>query len=590
MPIVAARRQNPPVYDSTRSVRVTRRDMEISGIPVLDNRTGARCWALVLTAALPVLALAGALLLDDGPRDNQLLFAAVASMTVILAGAGAVNLRRRHARQLDGLLAATRRLGRREFAQIPGNALQEFDASRAWRLGQVYADAAARLRRQFGKLESLLEMDRWLLSVGAVDETLRGVLPLIAEVLQCRAVSVVMLDELDRNHARCFDFLLEANEPVAAPRVIAIDANQLQLTSAQTPGLEIGATGVNPEEFLAPLAASGAQAFRLCPIEFRDQVRGFLCVGYRVDAHAQEDAGFGANEIAERLGLALAGRVGAAHGGEIILELTEDEARKRSPLETGMQRALQREEFALAYQPIVAAHSRHVSAVEALVRWPNGSDGISRTAAEFIPVAEDSGLIVDLGDWVLRTACAQFDSWRRTGLTLDYVAVNISARQLRHSGLLATVLACLQRSNMQPSQLQLEITEDMLREGPQAVGLLRELAQRGVRLALDDFGDGNSSLSAVRDLPVTALKIDRSCVAGLGVNESVQSLVRAVIGMGAATGKLVIAEGVEESGQLEFLEAAGCDALQGFLFAPALPAAEIPAFVAAYTEAPSMVA
>ena len=564
--------------------------MESSEMPMLDRRSAARCGALVLAMALPVLALAGALLLADGPRNNQLIYAVVASITVILAGAAAVNLRRRHAQQLDGLVAATRRLGRREFAQVPGTAMQEFDEASAWRLGQVYADTASRLRRQFGKLQSLLEMDRWLLAVGAVDETLRGVLPLIAEVLQCRAVSVVLLDDLDRDRARSFDFLPEARAPVGAARVIAIDAERLRATSAQEPSLEVGAIGVNSEEFLAPLAASGAQAFRVCPLEFRDQVRGFLCIGYRVDAHAQEDAGFGANEIAERLGLALAGRVTSTLGGTLAADPAAAAPRTRSPLETGMQRALQREEFALAYQPIVAAHSRHVNAVEALVRWPNGTDGISRTAAEFIPVAEDSGLIVDLGDWVMRTACAQFDSWRRNGLTLDYVAVNVSARQLRHSGLLATVLACLQRSNMEPSQLQLEITEDMLREGPPAVALLRELAQYGVRLALDDFGDGNSSLSAVRDLPVTALKIDRSCVAGLGVNESVQSLVRAVIGMGAATSKIVIAEGVETRAQLEFLEAAGCDSLQGFLFAPAMPAAEIPAFVSAYGDAPSMVA
>jgi EAL domain-containing protein (putative c-di-GMP-specific phosphodiesterase class I) len=563
--------------------------MDSSSAPMLDGRTGARWSALLLTLALPTLALTGALLLADGPRGNQLLYAVVASITVVLAGAAAVNLRRRQAQQLDGLIMATRRLGRREFAQVPGGALQEFDEPSASRLGQVYADAAARLRRQFGKLQSILEMDRWLLSVGAVDETLRGVLPLIAEVLQCRAVAVVVLDDLHRDQARCFDFILEAREPPTEPRLIAIDAERLRAASAQAPGLEVSAVGVNSEEFLAPLAASGAQAFRLCPLEFREQVRGFLCVGYRVDAHAQEDGGFGANEIAERLGLALAGRAIFSRAASLPEEPVAAE-RTRSPLETGMQRALQREEFALAFQPIVAAHSRHVSAVEALVRWPNGTDGISRMAAEFIPVAEDSGLIVDLGDWVLRTACAQFDSWRRSGLTLDYMAVNVSARQLRHSGLLATVLACLQRSNMQPSQLQLEITEDMLQEGPQAVAMLRELAQRGVRLALDDFGDGNSSLSAVRDLPVTALKIDRSCVAGLGVNESVRSLVRAVIGMGAATGKLVIAEGVEERSQLEFLETAGCDALQGFLFAPALPAAQIPAFVAAYTEAPSLVA
>jgi len=563
--------------------------MESSVMPKLDSRTAARCCGLVLATALPVLALAGALLLDEGPRNNQLIFAVVASVTIVLAAAAAVNLRRRHAQQLDGLLAATRRLGRREFTQVPGSAMQEFDEASAWRLGQVYADAASRLRRQFGSLQSLLEMDRWLLSVGTVDETLRGVLPLIAEVLQCRAVSVVLLDNLDRDRARSFDFLPEAHAPVGPARMIAIDAERLRAVSAHEPSLEVSAIGVNSEEFLAPLAASGAQAFRVCPLEFREQVRGFLCIGYRVDAHAQENADFGPSEIAERLGLALNGRVAP---GTSATSLAAEAAapRQRSPLETGMQRALQREEFALAYQPIVAAHSRHVNAVEALVRWPNGTDGISRNAADFIPVAEDSGLIVDLGDWVLRTACTQFDSWRRAGLTLDYIAVNVSARQLQHSGLYATVLACLQRSNMEPSQLQLEITEDMLREGPDALAMLRELSERGVRLALDDFGDGNSSLSAVRDLPITALKIDRSCVAGLGVNESVQSLVRAVIGMGAATRKIVIAEGVEDRSQLEFLEAAGCDALQGFLFAPALPAAEIPAFVTAYSGETSMVA
>ena len=564
--------------------------MESSSRQVLDSRSGARWCALVLSAALPTLALAGAMLLADGPRGNQLFFAVVASVTVILAGAAAVNLRRRHAQQLDGLVAATRRLGRREFTQVPGSAMQEFDEATARRLGQVYADAASRLRREFSKLHSVLEMDRWLLSVGAAEEMVRGVLPLIAEVLQCRAVSVVLLDEPLGNSARCFDFINESQAPMPAPRSILIDAQRLRAASAQEAGLDVGAVGVDAEEFLGALTASGAQAFRLCPLEYRDQVRGFLCVGFRVDAHAQEDEGFGANEIAERLGLALAGRVAGLLLAPAFDAAPSSVERTRSPLETGMQRALQREEFTLAYQPIVTAHSRHVSAVEALVRWPNGSDGTSRLAAEFIPVAEDSGLVVDLGDWVLRTACAQFDSWRRSGLTLDYVAVNVSARQLRHSGLLATVLACLQRSNMQPSQLQLEITEAMLQEGPQAVALLRELAQRGVRLALDDFGDGNSSLSAVRDLPVTALKIDRSCVAGLTVSESVRSLVRAVIGMGAATGKIVIAEGVEQTEQLEFLEAAGCDALQGYLFAPALVAAEIPAFVASYTEAPSMVA
>ena len=564
--------------------------MDDSQKQLLDSRTGARWCALALTAALPLLALTGALLLGDASRADQRQFALIASITIILAGAAAVNLRRRHARQLDGLIAIVRQLGRREFAQVPGNALLDFDAVSARHLGQVYVDTAARLHRQFGKLQALLDMDRWLLSVAELDETLRGVLPIIAEVLQCRAVSVVLLDQLDPWSARSFDFVLEGHVPDKPPRIISIDAERLRALSAGASGLEVTAIGVDVEEFLKPLVGSGARAFRLCPLEYQEQVRGFLCVGYRVDAHAQENAGFGPNEIAERLALALESRLGGALPTPFPVRPGAGAGRTRSPLDTGMQRALQREEFALAYQPIIVAHSRHVSAVEALVRWPAGTDGASRSAAEFVPVAEDSGLIVDLGDWVLRTACAQFDSWRRSGLPLDYIAVNVSPRQLRHPGFLATVLVCLQRSHMQPSQLQLEITEDVVQEGPQAIALLRELARQGVRLALDDFGDGNSSLSSVRDLPVSALKIDRSCVAGLGVNESVNSLVRAVIGIGAATGKIVIAEGVEHKAQLEFLEEAGCDALQGYLFARELPAAEIPAFVATYSEAPSLVA
>jgi EAL domain-containing protein (putative c-di-GMP-specific phosphodiesterase class I) len=559
-------------------------------MPLLDSRTSARWCALVLVAAVPLLALTGALLLGDAPRADQRQFAIIASIITIVAGAATINLRRRHAQQLDGLIAITRRLGRREFAQVPGNALQEFDAASALHLRQVCVDTATQLQRQFAKLRALLEMDRWLLSVAVVDETLRGVLPIIAEVLQCRAVSVVLLEELDPGSARSFDFMLEAHEPSKAPRIIRIDAERLRAVGTGAPGLEFTAVGIDADEFLQPLVGSGAQAFRLWPLEYRDQVRGFLCVGYRVDSHAQENSGFGATEVAERLGLALDSRLGGALHTNSPARQGAEVARARSSLDTGMQRALQREEFALAYQPIITAHSRCVSAVEALVRWPDGTDGAGRSAAEFVPVAEESGLIIDLGDWVLRTACAQFDSWRRNGVVLDYIAVNVSPRQLRHSGLLASVLACLQRSHMQPSQLQLEIAESVVQEGPQAIALLRELARRGVRLALDDFGDGNSSLNAVRDLPVSALKIDRSCVAGLGINESVNSLVRAVIGIGAATGKIVIAEGVERRAQLEFLEAAGCDALQGYLFSRELPAADIPDFVATFAEAPSLVA
>jgi EAL domain-containing protein (putative c-di-GMP-specific phosphodiesterase class I) len=397
---------------------------------------------------------------------------------------------------------------------------------------------------------------------------------------------VVLLDDAEPGKARSFDHLSGSRSASPAPRAITIDAERLREAHELSPSVDLHAVGVETSEFLAPLAASGAQAFRVCPLEYDEQVRGFLCVGFVVDAHGQEDAGINANEIAERLSLALARATPAAAAGEWVVE----QPRQRSPLESGLHRALQREEFTLVYQPIISSHSRHVLAVEALVRWPNGADGTSRSAAEFVPVAEDSGLIVDLGDWVLRTACSQFDAWRREGVQLDFISVNVSPRQLRHSGLLATILACLQRSGMEPRQLQIEITEDLMKEGPAAVAMLRELAQRGVRLALDDFGDGNSRLSAVRDLPVTALKIDRSCVAGIAESEQVRDLVRAVVGMGAATGKLVIAEGVESPEQMRLLEMAGCDAMQGYLFAAPLAAADVPGFMLASPRTMSLVA
>ena len=472
-----------------------------------------------------------------------------------------------------------------KFAQVPSTALHNFDIQSAIRLGAVYSETAARLRRKFGKLQNLVDMDYRLLSNSTTDDMLRATLPLIAEVLQSRTVSVVLLDESTSGSARSFDFLDELPSSVAT-RVVAIDEAQLQAVyelgmQTQAPTLDVHAVGVDAEAYLQPFVTGGARAFRLGPIQYNGQVRGFLCVGYRVDMHAMADTDIGIVEIGERLSLALGNRA----------SLTKSPiTRIRSPLETGLQRALHREEFALAYQPIIDANSRQVCAVEALVRWPHDQDGISRCAAEFIPVAEDTGLIVDLGDWVLHTACAQFNGWRRDGIALDYIAVNVSTHQLRYSGLLGSVIACLQRNHMDTKQLQLEISESMLDEGPAALAMLRELAARGVRVALDDFGDGNSSLSAVRNLPVSVLKIDSACVAGLADNDQVKSLVRALIGMGIATSIQVIAEGVELPEQMRFLETAGCNAMQGLLFAPAMAASELAEFMHARSKVQSLVA
>jgi EAL domain-containing protein (putative c-di-GMP-specific phosphodiesterase class I) len=503
----------------------------------------------------------------------QLAYAGVACGLLVLAGMALLRLRAQRARGVQLLVEATRRVGRRDFARLPHYTTAAASHPELAPLGQACLHAAAQLRRRFARLESALELDRWLLTVHSPVDVLRGVLPLAAGVLQSRSVSVALLAADQPGLARCHDFLVEGLLPAGEPRELRLEPGLFQAVCEQHMSIDLADCGADAAAFFAPLSAAGARAFRVCPLRAGGHAIGFLCVGYRVELHDHEDELFDAGAVAERLSLAFERIV-----AERAVRQLPAAARRRSPLASGLHRALQREEFSLAWQPIVRAHSRELSAVEALVRWHDETAGRERLAAEFIPVAEESGLIVDLGEWVLRTACAQFADWRRDGLELDYVSVNVSPHQLRHAGLVASVLATLHRNGMQPGQLQLEITESLLAEGQQVNALLHELAARGVRLALDDYGDGNSSLAALRDLPVTALKIDSACVAGVGESEQVRSLVRALAGMGAATGKQVIAEGVERIEQLRFLEEAGCDALQGFLFAPPMPASSVREF------------
>jgi len=526
-----------------------------------DTGTGARWCGTVALLALPVQVALGALMLGNASHAAQMLYAGVSSALLVVAGIACLRLRRRRAEGAAQLAEATRRLGRRDFARLPQLVTSaggpEFSA-----VGQACLHAAAQLRRRFARLEAALEMDRWLLTVNVPEAMLRGALPLAAGILQSRSVSVALLDAADPARARCHDFLVEGGPLLEGPRELELDGQLLASACNEGGAIDLAAVGVDARAFFAPLADSGARAFRACPLRVGEHVIGFLCVGYRMEMHDQEDELFDAAAVAERLSIAFE-RI----AGERALLGGLAPAPVRSPLESGLHRALRQDEFALAYQPIVRARSRELCAVEALVRWHESATGTERLAGEFIPVAEESGLIVDLGEWVLHAACAQYAEWRRQGVRLDYISVNVSAHQLRHSGLMASVVSTLHRHGMSPGELQLEFKESLLEEGAQVMALARELAQYGVRLALDDYGDGQSSLAALRELPVSALKIDRACIAGLDGNEQVRSLVRAVAGMGAATGKQVIAEGVERIEQLRFLEEAGCDALQGYLFA-----------------------
>jgi EAL domain-containing protein (putative c-di-GMP-specific phosphodiesterase class I) len=251
---------------------------------------------------------------------------------------------------------------------------------------------------------------------------------------------------------------------------------------------------------------------------------------------------------------------------------------ERMKLESDMQRAFQRGDFVLHYQPIVSEGSQGGLAVETLIRWP-GPDQIPWTPpAVFIPVAEENGLIVKLGDWILRGACRQFAHWRDAGLRLDYISVNVSVRQLRESGFIAGMLAALRDNGMRGDELELEITESVLAAGKELADALSEIAAHGVNLALDDFGTGYSSLSYLRSYPIQTLKIDRSFIIGLPDDPAACRLAESIILMCAALGKRVVAEGVETVGQREFLRQAGCTTMQGYLLGRPMEAADIPGF------------
>ena len=248
---------------------------------------------------------------------------------------------------------------------------------------------------------------------------------------------------------------------------------------------------------------------------------------------------------------------------------------ERLGLENDLRRALTRDEFQLYYQPKIDLRNGKVSGVEALVRWDRPGAGITNPS-EFVPLAEETGLVVPLGSWVLKEACRQAEEWMR-GLGDDAlepftVWVNLSARQFAEPGLVMEVSEILRESGLGPENLGLEVTESALMEhGPGTLSALHGLKALGVKLALDDFGTGYSSLSYLKRLPVDALKIDRSFVASLGRNPEDEVLVSAMIDLAQALGLRVVAEGVELPEQLDRLARMNCDFAQGFHLARPLP-------------------
>ncbi|HUX72679.1 MAG TPA: EAL domain-containing protein [Steroidobacteraceae bacterium] len=250
----------------------------------------------------------------------------------------------------------------------------------------------------------------------------------------------------------------------------------------------------------------------------------------------------------------------------------------RLKLETGMHRALQNHHFTLHFQPIVSETDDGCLGVEALVRWPNRDHSPWVSPAVFVPIAEENGFIVPLGDWILRSACGQFARWRAEGVKLHYISVNASVRQLREPGFPASLMSALRDSGMRGEELQIEITESVLAHGAELQRTLIEISAMGVRLALDDFGTGYSSLSYIRTFPIDVVKIDRSFVMELPHDQAACRLTESIIVMCAALGKKVVAEGVETEAQRRFLRQVGCTTIQGYLVGRPMEAADIPGF------------
>jgi EAL domain-containing protein (putative c-di-GMP-specific phosphodiesterase class I) len=251
------------------------------------------------------------------------------------------------------------------------------------------------------------------------------------------------------------------------------------------------------------------------------------------------------------------------------------DALERLQLEADLRRAVAMHEFELHYQPRIELESGRITSVEALIRWRRPGHGLVPPMA-FIPIAEETGLIVPIGEWVLRTACQQMRAWRDAGLAELRVAVNLSPRQFRQPDLAATIRSILIDCGLDSHHLELEITETVAMHDPEATQLvLEKLSDIGVCHAIDDFGTGYSSLAYLKRFPIDFLKIDQSFVRGIPEDYDDANIVRAIIALGRSLEVTLIAEGVETEAQSDFLHAQGCHEIQGFLISRPKPAAEL---------------
>lgn len=260
---------------------------------------------------------------------------------------------------------------------------------------------------------------------------------------------------------------------------------------------------------------------------------------------------------------------------EFYVEAMNTRANERLQLETDLQHALSNNEFILYYQTKVDAKTQKVSSLEALIRWNHPTKGIL-TPDHFIPLLEDIGLIYDVGSWVINSACQQAKQWINQGFPALRISVNVSAKQFHYPNLLTTVQTALLQSGLNPDYLELELTETMFVDNTEhAIDIMHQLKKLGVCLSIDDFGSGYSSLSYLKLFPVDYLKIDRAFIKDLSTNKKDAAITTTIISLANSLNLKLIAEGVENDYQLQFLQNLQCHELQGYLFSKPLPAADL---------------
>jgi EAL domain-containing protein (putative c-di-GMP-specific phosphodiesterase class I) len=254
---------------------------------------------------------------------------------------------------------------------------------------------------------------------------------------------------------------------------------------------------------------------------------------------------------------------------------------ERLALQDGLRNAITRSEFSVLYQPQADVRRGHIVGVEALIRWQHPELGLV-SPGRFIPLAEETGLIVPIGNWVLRTACKQNKQWQNAGLPRITMSVNVSARQFMEKDLVAQVADALEESGLEAKYLELELTESLImKDLQQAIATMDELQAMGVQLSIDDFGTGYSSLSALKHFPIVRLKIDQSFVRNIPTDSDDRAIASAMVALGHRLDLKVIAEGVESEEQLAFLRENNCDEVQGYHLSRPIPPVEVEALLRA---------